>query len=45
MPGAFGSMQAVTIGDDAEAAALIFRPDTLTTTGYDDIIAVDPFCP
>ncbi len=44
MPGAFGSMQAVTIGDDAEAAALMyFSLTTLTTTGYGDIVAVDPF--
>ena len=44
VPGAFGSVQAVTIGDDAEAAALMyFSLTTLTTTGYGDIVAVDPF--
>jgi hypothetical protein len=44
MPGAFGSLQASTIGDDAEAAALMyFSLSTLTPTGYGDIVAVDPF--
>jgi hypothetical protein len=43
MPGAFGNLQASTIGDDAEAAALMyFSLTTLTTTGYGDIVAVDP---
>jgi hypothetical protein len=44
MPGAFGSVQASTIGDDAEAAVLMyFSLSTLTTTGYGDIVAADPF--
>jgi hypothetical protein len=44
VPGAFGSIQATTIGDNAEAAALMyFSVTTLTTTGYGDIVAVDPF--
>jgi hypothetical protein len=44
MPGAFGSLQATTIGYNAEAAALMyFSLTTLTTTGYGDIVAVDPF--
>lgn len=44
VPGAFGSLQTATIGDDAEAAALMyFSLTTLTTTGYGDIVAVDPF--
>jgi ion channel len=44
VPGAFGSLQASTIGDNAEAAALMyFSLTTLTTTGYGDIVAVDPF--
>jgi Ion channel len=44
MPGAFGSLQTVTIGDDAEAVVLMyFSLTTLTTTGYGDIVAVDPF--
>jgi hypothetical protein len=43
MPGAFGNLQASTIGDDAEAAALMyFGLTTLTTTGYGDVVAVDP---
>jgi hypothetical protein len=43
MPGAFGNPQASTIGDDAEAAALTyFSLTTLTTTGYGDVVAVDP---
>jgi Ion channel len=43
VPGAFGSLQA-SIGDNAEAAALMyFSLTTLTTTGYGDIVAVDPF--
>jgi hypothetical protein len=44
MPATFGNLQASTRGDDAEAAALMyFSLTTLTTTGYGDVVAVDPF--
>jgi hypothetical protein len=43
-PWAFGSFQTTTTGDDAEAAALMYFDLTpLTTMGYGNIVAVDPF--
>lgn len=42
-PGAFAHLDIVTAGDAEAAAMLYFSLTTLTTTGYGDITAVDPF--
>jgi hypothetical protein len=42
-PGAFAHLDIATPGDSEAAAMLYFSLTTLTTTGYGDIIAVDPF--
>jgi hypothetical protein len=41
-PGAFAHLDIATPGDSEAAAMLYFSLTTLTTTGYGDIIAVDP---
>jgi voltage-gated potassium channel Kch len=41
-PGAFAHLDIATPGDAEAAAMLYFSLTTLTTTGYGDIIAVDP---
>ncbi len=42
-PGAFVHLDIATPGDAEAAAILYFSLTTLTTTGYGDIIAADPF--
>jgi hypothetical protein len=42
-PTAFANLPAATGGPDELAAMLYFSLTTLTTTGYGDIVAIDPF--
>lgn len=42
-PGAFANLLARTGGPEEVASMLYFSLTTLTTTGYGDIVAVDPF--
>ena len=42
-PGAFANLHGVPAGDSATAELLYFSLTTLTTVGYGDILAVDPF--
>lgn len=42
-PGAFANLSASPGGEGEAAALLYFSLTTLTTTGYGDILAVDPF--
>jgi hypothetical protein len=43
MPDAFANLHAAAGSEPEKAALLYFSLTTLTTTGYGDIVAVDPF--